>query len=269
MTDFNEIWNRFAASLHTDRARKLYRSVADEAVALSKVPDFLDLSARNMADGAAYFDRQAAEGKISPSYATLKKYALKAVSSAMERYADGYESPGRFIIVPDFPDNVTDVMSDDEVSSILMDAAEPQLRTILELMIRCALAPSEILAMRGSYLPIRTVPVYGRARRSVALPDDLVLPCDRAPSQPLFVSGWDNALSVRTLQRWLSKITDRTLTDIRTYSLIRMFSCGRDLADLRAYTGLVKGYTRYVTAAEAFCIKAPFEEYYYIPHVNC
>lgn len=262
-----DVWPQYSYRFKTAATAKMYRRIISEFLStVANNKDFLDVTAADIAAYGAYLDRQVAEGNLSDSSATLHKYIIKAVCSAIPNYIPEYENPAHFFTFRDFNDIITEIIPDDEVERILLCARDMgDFYKALILTIYCALNVAEICRLRGSYFNSHSLNVssYGYSR-IIRLPADLAF-TPRNPSGPLLVTMTGKPFTPRTLQRYLVKTdTAYTFTDLRTYALVQMFACGIDEDKICSYTGLIKGFHRYKTAAAELDVCPDISHYMHI-----
>lgn len=137
----------------------------------------------------------------------------------------------------------------------LKENAPSMLYTIVRLAAECGLSVSEIESLKISSLsfvgPYLHIDRY-LGHRSIKVPLDLFMELKALAGRSvdkefLFFGEKGKPLSVRGLQRLLSKHSSYTFSELRNYALVNMINKGMDEKKWQDYTGMITHYTEFVS----------------------
>lgn len=133
--------------------------------------------------------------------------------------------------------------------------APSMLYTIVRLAAECGLSVSEIGSLKVSSLsnvgPYIHINKY-EGHRCIEIPLDLFVELKSLAGQSIdgefiFFGEKGHPMSVRTLQRLLSKYSTYTFSELRNYALVNMINKGMDEKKWQAYTGMITHYSEFVS----------------------
>lgn len=254
---FSDIWPTYSQKFKTRQTARVYLSVINNVLSVTKRTEFLDLSEQDIVRYQTHLSALTENGRMEETTAALKSNVLKSVCGYLSETIEDYENPTYFVRFLDLTDSVPELIPDDVVQNLLAGVSG-DFEIAVNLVLYCGLTLHELcqLSPAGFCPPYLTVHSYGYSR-IITLPKHitrLIKQKSEHNQNFLLLAQHGKPMTERTMQRYFSKACPGyTLRDLHAYSVAGMFAAGLEDETVIRYTGILKKYRRYKAAAQVYC----------------
>lgn len=251
--NFNEeVWPVLSMRFKTLRTKKVYYSTLCDFYNITGILDLYEASEKDVYKYIEEKNRQVLDGTFKESTRNTYLYQLNSIFKNSTTFNNAFKNPFAGIGMKDNSGaiNVLELPSFDDVKTLL-NAEDVSLRIIFELIILCALTPSEICRIRTKDCLCGVLRVHAAGyERLIALPDSITAYIESMPFGDVFSSSRGNKMTPNLLFRMVKRATPYTMQTLRTYAIIQMYLSGAEDEVIKKYTGIKRHIWRYRYASD-------------------